>query len=263
MRNGLLSAAVVVTVLSMASAPAAAQWLNYPTKRVPRLPDGKPTLSAPAPRTPDGKPDLSGIWQANGPKYLVNIAADLKPGEVPFRPAAEALFKERGTLKHASEESNANCLPQGVPRINATPNPYKIIQAPGMIVILYEAFTLYRQIFTDGRELPKDPQPNWLGYSVGHWEGDTLVVESIGFNGKTWMDQAGHPLSDALHVTERFRRRDFGHMELQITLDDPKMYTKPWTITEDPVLIPDTDLLEMICNENEKDLEHLKKELPK
>jgi hypothetical protein len=255
--RAVLSAAALVVALSMISAPAGAQWINYPTKGIPRLPDGKPNLSAPAPRTPDGKPDLSGIWQSNGPKYLINIAADLKPGEVPFRPAAEALFKERGTLTHAHEESNANCLPQGVPRINATPNPYKILQKPDLILILYEAFTLYRQIFMDGRELPKDPQPNWLGYSVGRWEGDALVVETIGFNGKTWMDQAGHPLSDALHVTERFRRRDFGHMELKITLDDPKMYTKPWTITEDPVLIPDTDLLEMICNENEKDIQHL------
>ncbi len=135
--------------------------------------------------------------------------------------------------------------------------PFKIIETPGLVIVLYEAFSLYRQIFTDGRELPKDPNPSWLGYSVGKWEGDTLVVDSIGFNDKTWLDQLGYPHSDALHVTERFHRRDLGHMELQITIHDPKMYTKPWTISEDPHLLADTELLEFICNENNRDLPHI------
>ena len=235
---------------------AAAQWLNLPTKGIPRTPDGKPNLSAPAPKTADGKPDLSGIWQTNGPKFLRNIAADLKPGDISFTPAGAALYKQR--QEHPGiGESDSRCLPQGVPKISATPVPYKIIQMPGEVVILYEAFTLYRQIFTDGRPLPKDPQPSWLGYSIGHWEADALVVDTIGFNGETWLDQEGHPLSDAGHVTERYRRRDFGHMDLQITIDDPKMYTKPWTVKEDPVLIPDTELLEFVCNENERDQKHL------
>jgi hypothetical protein len=238
---------------------AAAQWLQVPGKNTPHRKDGKTDLSAPAPRKGDGKPDLSGIWGTESPKYLANIAADFKPGELPIQPWAEALTKERMTGIHASEESNANCQPQGVPRIDATPNPFKIVQEPELIVILYEAFGQFRQIFLDGRQLPKDPNPTWLGYSVGQWEGDTLVVETSGFNGRTWLDQAGHPTTDALHVTERYRRRDFGHMDIQVTIDDPKAYTKAWTVTEPMQLLPDTDLLEFVCNENEKDLKHLGK----
>lgn len=243
-------------VLLAAATPAAAQWLNYPTKGVPRTADGKPNLSAPAPRTPDGKPDLSGIWNPN-PKYLRDFASGLKPGDVPLQPWAEAIYNERKDGAHAKEEPDANCLPQGVPKIDAAPVPWKIVEIPGEIVILYEAFTQYRQIFTDGRALPRDPNPTWLGYSVGKWDGDTLVVDSVGFNGKAWLDQVGHPLTDALHVTERFKRRDFGHMELQVTIDDPKAYTKAWTVTEDPHLLLDSELLEFVCNENEKDVRHM------
>ena len=238
--------------------PAPAQWLKVPAKGVPRTPDGKPNFAAPAPRKSDGKPDLSGVWQIESPKYLANLAADFKPGELPIQPWADTLTRERMTGIHASEESNANCLPQGVPRINATPNPFKILQEPEVVVILYEAFGQFRQIFLDGRQPPENPNPTWLGYSVGRWEGDTLAVETTGFNGKTWLDQAGHPATDSLHVTERFRRRDFGHLEIQTTIDDPKVYTKPWTATEPIQLLADTDLLEFVCNENEKDLRHLR-----
>jgi hypothetical protein len=251
------TALVAIGMVMLASTPAPAQWLTRKAPGVPRTADGRPNLSAPTPLAPDGKPDLSGIWEPNGLKYLQNVAADLKPDEVPFQPWAEALFNERRDLLHARDEPDANCLPQGVPKLNAPPNPFKIIQTPGLVIILYEAFTLYRQIFTDGRELPADPNPTWLGYSVGRWEGDTLVVDSTGFNGKTWLDTIGHPTTDALHVTERFRRKDYGHMDIQITIDDPKAYTKPWTFTEDPHLTPDTELLEFICNENNKDIEHL------
>jgi len=230
---------------------ALAQW--------PRTNAGKPDLTAPVSRKADGKPDLSGIWGTESAKYLVNIAVDFKPGELPIQPWAEALTKERMTGIHAAEESNANCEPPGVPRIDNTPNPFKIVQEPDMVVILYEAFGQFRQVFLDGRKLPADANPTWLGYSVGRWDGDTLVVESTGFNGKTWLDQTGHPTTDALHVTERYHRRDFGHMDLQITIDDPKAYTKPWTITEPMVVLPDTDLIEYVCNENEKDLKHLGK----
>ncbi len=238
---------------------AAAQWLHVAAKATPRNQDGTPNLSAPAPRGPDGKPDLSGVWETESPKYLVDLAADLKPGELPIQPWAEAVTKERKTGSQASQESNANCLPQGVPRIDATPNPFKIIPEPGVMVVLYEAFGQWRQIFTDGRELPKDPQPTWLGYSVGKWQGDTLVVDSSGFNGNTWLDQAGHPTTEALQVTERFHRRDFGHLDIQITIDDPKAYTKPWTVTEPFHLLADQDLIEFICNENEQDLKHLRR----
>jgi len=231
-----------------------AQWINLKTPGIPRTADGKPDLSAPAPKTPDGKPDLSGTWDADR-SYLVNIAKDLK--DVPMRPEALALFNQRKDGARAKEEPDANCLPQGVPKIDAAPVPWKLLQGPRQVTILYEAFNLFREIFTDGRELPKDPNPTWLGYSVGHWDGDTLVVESNGFNGKTWLDQAGHPTSDALHVTERFRRKDFGHLELEITIDDPKMYTQPWTVKESPRLFADGELLEFNCNENERDIRHI------
>ena len=249
----LLAGALLTTAMS---GPAFGQWRTR-TANVPRTPDGKLNPSAPAPRTADGKPDLSGIWEPNGVKYLRDLAADLKPGEVPFQPWAEALFKERLSGAHAREEPDASCLPQGVPKINAAPVPYRIVQQPAYVVILYEAFTQWRQIFLDGRPLPTDPNPTWLGYSVGKWEGDALVVESIGFNGKFWLDSAGHPSTEALHVTERFRRPTFGKLEIQITIDDPKAYTKPWTITEDPHLIADTELIEFICNENNRDMPHM------
>ncbi|HEY1757621.1 MAG TPA: hypothetical protein VGG72_19770 [Bryobacteraceae bacterium] len=242
-------AAIVLTGVSLH-----AQWLNFKTPGVPRTADGKPNLSAPAPKMPDGKPDLSGLWNADR-GYLVNIAVNLK--EVPMRPAGLELFNQRKDGALAKEEPDANCLPQGVPKIDAAPVPWKLIQGRGEVTILYEAFSQFREIFTDGRELPKDPNPTWLGYSVGHWEGDTLVVESSGFNGKTWLDQMGHPASDALHVTERFRRKDFGHLELEITIDDPKMYTKPWTVKENPSLLLDSELLEFNCNENERDIRHM------
>ena len=252
----LTTAASAVLCIAIA-APLSAQWLKHPTPGIPRTPDGKPNLNAPAPRTADGKPDLSGIWEPEGTKFIRNLAADLKPGDVSFQPWAEALYNERLTGVLSKQEPDANCLPQGVPKINAAPVPWRIVQTPGMVVILYEAFTQWRQIFTDGRALPNDPNPTWLGYSVGKWDGDTLVVDTIGFNGKAWLDQQGHPASDALHVTERFRRPTLGKMELTITIDDPKAYTKPWTVTETPHLLADTELLEFVCLENERDQKHM------
>ena len=252
------SLALIAAACAAGALPIAAQWLKIPTRNVPRTPDGKPNLTAPAPKPADGKPDLSGIWNPN-PKYVRNLASDLKPGETPFQPWAEKLFNERKTGSLSHEEPDANCLPQGTPKIDTAPAPWKVIQLPDQIAILYEAFTQWRQIFMDGRELPKDPNPTWFGYSVGHWEGDTLVVESNGFNGKAWLDQEGRPSTDALHVTERFRRKDFGHLEIKVTIDDPKAYTKPWTVTQDPTLMLDTELLEFICHENEKDIQHMNK----
>jgi hypothetical protein len=235
--------------------PAAAQW-DIKTPGVPRLPNGKPNLTAPTPRTADGKPSLEGIWEPNGIKYLINIAADLKRDEVPFTPAGAAIYKER-VETFGKEDPDARCLPSGMPRKDAITSPYKILQSPGLLVFLYESRTTFRQVFTDGRAMPPDPQPTWDGYAVGHWDGDTLVVETRGMNGNTWLDSNGHPLSDAMHLTERFRRPDYGHLEIEITIDDPKMYTKPWTIKENPHLLVDTDLIEYVCTENEKDLKHL------
>ena len=224
--------------------PAAAQWL--PKTSV------KPNLTAPAPKAADGKPDLSGIWEHLNAR---TSAYYLDGVQIPWQPWAEALFKQN-TENNQKDNPESLCLPRGLPKADAF-DIHKIIQVPGLIVILYEYGTTFRQIFTDGRDLPKNPNPTWMGYSVGHWEGDTLVVESNGFNGKAWLSGRGNPTSDAMRLTERIRRRDFGHMDIQLTIDDPKAYTKPWTAELHPVLVPDTELLEFVCNENERDLKHL------
>ena len=239
----------------LASASAFGQWLSYPTPGVPRLPDGKVNLSAPAPKNADGKPDFSGVWLTRG-GYTGNIAKDLKPGEVSFQPWAEALYKHRQDTM-GKDDPQAYCVLSGVPRENVVPYPFKILHTKGMVVILYEALHSYRQIFMDGRALPKDPNPAWMGYSIGHWDGDTLVVESAGFVGNNWLDNGGHPGTEALRLTERFHRRDFGHIDLHITIDDSKAYTKPWSVDLQLTLTPDTDLIEYVCSENEKDVGHL------
>jgi hypothetical protein len=244
-----------VAMMFLFAVAASAQWLNFPTPGVPRNPDGKPNMSAPAPKTADGKPDLSGIWQSP-PGYTGNLARDLKPGEVSFQPWAEKLYKHRQETE-GKEDPQAYCVLSGVPREHVVPYPFKILNTNGMIVILYEALHSYRQIFTDGRKLPKDPNPTWMGYSVGHWDGDTLVVESSGFVDNEWLDNGGHPGSEAMHLTERFRRPDFGHIDLEITIDDSKAYTKPWTVKLRFTAAPDSELIEYVCSENEKDLNHL------
>jgi hypothetical protein len=231
------------------------QWINYPTAGIPRKADGKADLSAPAPRTKGGKPDLSGLWLPTG-RYVADIAKDLKPGEVPYQPWAEALYKHRRETE-SKDDPTGNCIPGGVPRSDLVGYPLKILQSDELVVILYEAVHSFRQIFLDGRALPKDPNPTWMGYSVGHWEDDQLVVETTGFNDHGWLDNAGRPATDALRVIERFRRADLGHAEIRITIDDPKAYTKPWTVTLPLSFDPDTELLEYICNENNKDIEHL------
>ncbi len=231
-----------------------AQWLNYPEGGVPRGKDGKVILTAPVQRLPDGKPDLSGVWSPDNLSYLTYLGADGTP--MPMRAWANALLAQR-QANDGKEDPDANCTLPGVPRIDSVPNPFKILQSPDEVVILYEAFTTYRQIFTDGRSLPEDPNSAWLGFSIGHWDGDTLVIESAGFNDKTWLDNAGTPHSEDLHVTERYRRRDIGHLDIQITIDDPKTFLHPFTVTEHEHLLPDTTLLEFICSENNKDVKHL------
>jgi hypothetical protein len=233
-----------------------AQWLTLPTKGLPRTADGKPNPAAPAPRASDGKPDLSGLWRLNaGPGHAANIVADLKDEDV--EPWAEALYKRRLGDLGRDDPWTVECLPAG-PRavIMGGNGPARIIQTPGVVAILYDDLT-YRQIFLDGRELPKDPNPSWMGYSIGHWDGDTLVVESSGFNDRTWLDMGGHPHTEALKMTERFRRTSFGHMDLRVTYDDPKAYRKPWTISFGVGFVPDTEMLEYVCGENEKDSKHL------
>ncbi len=240
--------------VGLISAPLLAQWSNYPTPEIPRLPDGKPNMAAPVPKMPDGKPDLSGVWMVRG--YTGNLAKDLKPGEVSFQPWAAALYQHR-TSTESKDDPQARCVLSGVPREDVVPYPFKILNTTNReIVILYEALHSYRQIFMDGRPLPQDPNPTWMGYSVGHWDGDTLVVESSGFVGTNWLDNNGHPGTEALRLTERFHRSDFGHIDLAVTVDDPKAYEKPWTVHL-PMVLTDTELIEYVCDENEKDLKHL------
>lgn len=232
-----------------------AQWLKVPTKGIPRLADGKPNLAAPAPKTKDGKPDLRGLWLTQG-TYVGNIAKDLKGEEIPFQPWAAALYKHRQDTD-SKEDPTGWCVPGGVPRNDVVPYPFKILYTDDMVVILYEAVHSYRQIFTDGRAFPKDPNPAWLGYSVGYFDDDALVVETTGFVENSWIDNGGHPGTQSMRVTERFTRPDFGHMQIKVTIDDPKAYTKAWSVTIPYVLQPDTELLEYICDENNKDIQHL------
>jgi hypothetical protein len=235
-------------------APLGAQWFHVPTPGAPRTKDGKVNLSAPAPRKANRQPALGGVWQPASLRHLTSLDAD--GVNVPFRPWSLEVFRQRQATE-GKDDPDANCTFPGVPRIDAVPGPHKIIETPGVTLFLYEAFTTYRQIFTDGRALPQDPNPTWMGYSVGKWQGDTLVVDTIGMNDKTWLDNAGHPHTEALHVTERFRRRDYGHMEIEITIDDPRAYLRPWTVREELRLVPDGELLEFVCTENNKDVEHL------
>jgi len=264
-------------LLASALAPLCieAQWAQYRDPVTPRAKDGKPNLSAPAPRL-NGKPDLTGIWQAesapveeiqqfllpggiNGlgedlpSKYFFNFFADVPLGQEPMLPAAAAMFQK---ISQSQQKPPTLCPPPTLPLANVVPLPYKIIQAPRVMMFLYESDTAFRQVFTDGRKLPADPEPSWLGYSVGKWEGDTFVAESVGFNDKGPLDAMGHPRSESLRLTERLRRRDFGHMDAQVTIDDPKTYTKPVTIRVGHRLLPDTELLETFCSEGERDLVH-------
>ena len=232
-----------------------AQWLDYKAPGIPRTPDGKPNLAAPAPRTSDGKPDLSGIWRGpGGGNYDRNVARDLKPGDI--QPWAEALYQKR-VRDMGKDAPRANCLPDPFPYYHVV-DLARFVQTPGLIVVLYQGTTnsVHRTIFTDGRKLPVDPNPTWMGYSVGRWEGDTLVVDTAGFNDRGWLDIEGHPHTEALHITERFRRRDFGHMDLEMTIDDPKTFTRPFSMRIDKTLVPDTDLLESVC-ENDTSVPHM------
>jgi hypothetical protein len=267
----------IAILLATTTLPLAAQWLNYPDVRTPRSKDGKPNLTAPAPRM-NGKPDLSGVWQSERTprseftrvlgdnfanqqvdlnditKQAMDVFWGLNPEEEPLRPEAIAIMKQRASLG----PPYTRCLPAGIPA-GIFIYSFQMIQAPREIVILTENGDPARQIHTDGRSLPKDPQPSWMGYSVGKWEGDTLAVETIGFNEASWVDLLGHPRSESMLIREAYRRRDYGHMDLEVTLEDPKYYTRPFTVKTELNLIPDGDVLEFVCGENEKDRAHVAK----
>jgi hypothetical protein len=252
----------LVAAACAAAAPAMAQWLSIRLPATPRNADGTPDLAARAPRAADGTPDLSGIWMSvrtpipeelRGSTGLEFFAP--KDFVFPMQPWARELYDMRHGRMGAGRPSE-RCLPHGIPDAMLPATPFKIAHTPGLTLILYEQESRYRQVFTDGRTHPVDPNPTWLGYSIGRWNGDTFIVETSGFNDRTWLDDSGHPHTDALRTTERFRRRDFGHMTMEITIDDAKAYTRPWSITIPFELLPDTELIENIC-ENEKDATRL------
>jgi len=264
--NARRTVIAAIAALLLPSAATYAQWLNYPTPGIPRMPDGKPNLAAPAPRTVDGRPDLSGVWNdecgegtacSAGDSQFFDLAKDLKPSDVEMTPWAAAIQAQRENRDHV-DDPYGYCLPPGTPRIDVV-GPFKILQTTGVTAFLHETEVglMFRQVFTDGRPLPTVTEPTWLGYSVGKWEGDTLVVETIGFKDGGWLDaRKAHPHSDAFHVTERFQRTDFGHMRLTITINDPRAFVKPWTVTARLNLLPDTELLEAFCDNHDKTIEH-------
>ena len=243
---------LVVALATITTVSVHAQWLKVPTPGIPRLPNGRADLGAPAPRDASGRPSLAGLWKPAPARLIADIASGLAPGDrIPYQPWAEKVSKERAA-NLAKDDPTSNCIVGGVPRSDFVPYPFKILEMPGMTVILYEAIHSYRQIFTDGRALPKDPSPAWFGYSVGKWEGDAFVVNSLGFNDNVWLDNAGNPAGESLRVTERFVRRDFGHMDIEITIDDPKTYTKKWEMVQPLLFQADNEIIEYICDENNR-----------
>ena len=269
--------ALVVTAGLVASAPLTAQWVNYPTPGVPRRADGKVNMAAPAPRLATGKPDLSGLWMTAEPnrgagrgtpppvnvpdeagdqrnvtasRQMRDFGVDL-PGGLPYQPWLIPIVKER-TANEAIDDPHIRCLPDNFLRAYGLPHLLKFVHSPQLLVVLNEMNAGYRQVFTDGRPLPKDPNPSWQGYSSATWSGDTLVIDTIGLRDDTWIDWNGSVLTEAAKVREEIRRPDFGHLEIKVTVDDPKAYTKPWTVTLKQRIVVDTDLIDEICLENEK-----------
>jgi hypothetical protein len=290
-RRGVLCALVILG-LPFASIHLAAQWVHYPTAGVPRKADGKVDLSAAAPRLADGKPDFSGIWMTGEPnmpqpgalsspkeaassrqpqnpgdnagdqsnirasRQMANIGVDL-PGGLPYQPWLVPIVKER-TDNLAKDDPHIRCLPDNFLRAYGLPHLLKFVHTPNLLVVLNEMNAGYRQVFTDARPLPDDPTPSWQGYSSGKWSGDTLVIDTIGLRDDTWIDWVGSVVTQAAKVREQIRRPDFGHLEIQVTVDDPKAYTKPWTVTLKQRIVVDTDLIDEICLENEQSLQHMK-----
>jgi hypothetical protein len=275
-RVGGLVLFVVITLFGV-PVPGLGQWLRYPTADVPRKADGKPDLAAPTPRLPDGKPDFSGIWHASNPfrcnpnagGFVAcgteiggsplggNLGRNL-PGGLPYKPETATLAKER-RADDSRDDPHVRCLPDNPPRHWTLPHLTKAVHTPKLLVLLYEVNAMYRQIFIDGRPLPEDPTPGWNGYSTARWEGDTLVVQSAGFRDNLWIDTGGSPMSDVAKMTERIRRPNYGTLEIELTIDDPKNYTKPFTVTMTDNIEIDTELIDEFCLENEKSYERMQR----
>ncbi|HEX5229093.1 MAG TPA: hypothetical protein VFW44_15355 [Bryobacteraceae bacterium] len=292
-RRALFASAFLIVATPFVTPPLAAQWFKYPTAGVPRKANGSVNMFAPAPRLPDGKPDFSGVWNTGDPfirkttglstpknvaapedpknvpdlntpgdpadvrnsRQMSNIGVDI-PGGLPYRPWVAALVKER-TANDAIGDPHIKCLPDNFLRAYGMPHLLKFVHVPGLLVMLNEMNADYRQVFTDARPLPKDPSPSWQGFSTAKWSGDTLVIDTIGLRDDTWIDWNGSVLTEAAKVREEIRRPDFGHIEIQATVDDPKAYTKPWTVHLKERIVVDTDLVDEICAENEQSLQHL------
>jgi len=292
--EALVTVAFVILGTPLASTHLAAQWLKYPTAGVPRKADGKVDMSARSPRMADGKPDFSGIWttgepnvrrtgglsspkEATGPRepqspndgqspgdasaitasrQMANIGVDL-PGGLPYQPWLVPIVKER-TDNLAKDDPHIRCLPDNFLRAYGLPHLLKFVHTPNLLVVLNEMNAGYRQVFTDARPLPEDPTPSWQGYSSGKWSGDTLVIDTTGLRDDTWIDWNGSVLTQAAKVREQIRRPDFGHLEIQVAVDDPKAYTKPWTVTLVERIVVDAELIDEICLENEQSLQHMK-----
>jgi len=269
----LVTAALVILGTSFASDRVAAQWLNNPTPGVPRTAGGKVDVTAPAPRMANGKPDLSGLWMTaetnrapragaetrdkagdaadiTASRHMKDIGVDV-PGGLPYQPWLIPIVKER-TANEALDDPHIRCLPDNFLRAYGLPHLLKFVQSPQLLVVLNEMNAGYRQVFSDGRPLPKDPNPAWQGYSSANWSGDTFVIDTIGLRDDTWIDWNGSVLTEAARVREEIRRPDFGHLDIKVTVDDPKAYTKPWTVTLKQRIVVDAELIDEICLENEK-----------
>jgi len=270
---------VLVVILACAIAiplTVRAQWLHVPYPGAPRTKDGAINMTGPVPRV-DGKPDLSGVWQLPGDprgpnglfglgeslnsKYFRDVLSDFPANARPLTPEGAELLRQHG--QPGVFNPTLNCLPDGVPHGNLLPEPFKIVHSRGLIVMLYEVETTFRQIYLDGRAFPVDPSPTWQGYSVGRWEGDTLVVSTMGFNDRGWLDARGTGHSTEMRVEERFHRRDYGHLDLKITITDPRTFTQPISFSVVEELLPDTDVLEHYCLENERDDAHTRGSPPR
>jgi hypothetical protein len=259
----------VAAVLFALCTPILAQWLNYPTAGVPKDSKGEPDLTAPTPKAADGKPDLSGTWEPlknnpcppegcadfQMPKEFTDIGWSLKGG-LPLQQWAADLKKAR-RAQYGKDDPGSHCMPTGIVKLHTTALLKKIIQTPGLLVILNERNVEFRQIFTDGRPLPSDPDPTYNGFSTGKWEGDTLVVQTNGIRDGEWLDRAGSPLTDAAKITEKFRRPNYGNLEIELTVDDPKAYTAPWTVKLHQTIVLNTEFFDYYCIDNEKDMTHL------